>query len=102
MKHQQYETELLDIFNSIPEDKRGLFIISHKNQVKSPTVIFGWSAFLGILGADRFALGQIFLGLLKLFTLGGFYIWYIIDLFLVAKITRRDNIKKARELAARL
>ncbi len=55
MKHQQYETELLDIFNSIPEDKRGLFIISHKNQVKSPTVIFGWSAFLGILGADRFA-----------------------------------------------
>ena len=36
MKHQQYETELLDIFNSIPEDKRGLFIISHKNQVKSP------------------------------------------------------------------
>jgi TM2 domain-containing membrane protein YozV len=102
MKHQQYETELLNIFNTIPEDKKDLFIISHNNQVKSPTVVFGWSVMLGMFGADRFALGQIFIGLLKLFTFGGFYIWYIVDLFLVVKTARRNNIEKARELAARL
>ena len=65
MKHQQYETELLNIFNTIPEDKKDLFIISHNNQVKSPTVVFGWSVMLGMFGAENLHWGKYLLGYLS-------------------------------------
>ena len=42
------------------------------------SIIFGW------LGVDRFMMGQVGLGLLKLFTCGGFFVWWIIDIVLIA------------------
>ena len=39
--------------------------------------ILTWT--VGILGVDRFYLGCTGTGLLKLFTLGGFFVWAIID-----------------------
>ena len=42
------------------------------------------SVFLGHLGVDRFYLGYTGLGVLKLCTLGGCGIWWLIDLITIA------------------
>lgn len=42
------------------------------------------SIFVGSLGVDRFYLGYTGLGIVKLLTAGGFGIWAIIDIVMIA------------------
>jgi TM2 domain-containing membrane protein YozV len=42
------------------------------------------SILIGSLGIDRFFMGYIGLGILKLITLGGFGVWWLIDVILIA------------------
>lgn len=42
------------------------------------------SFFFGWLGVDRFYLGQVGLGILKLLTFGLLGVWWIIDIFVIA------------------
>ncbi|MFH1376457.1 MAG: TM2 domain-containing protein [Candidatus Woesearchaeota archaeon] len=51
------------------------------------------SIFFGWFGVDRFILGHIFLGILKLITFGGLGIWWIIDVILIASKYNFKNIK---------
>jgi TM2 domain-containing membrane protein YozV len=48
------------------------------------------SLFLGCYGVDRFYLGKVGTGLLKLFTLGGCGLWALIDFILIATNQMKD------------
>ena len=50
------------------------------------------SIFLGQLGVDRFYMGYIGLGVVKLLTAGGCGIWWLIDVILIAT----DGLKDAQ------
>lgn len=64
---------------------------------KSFLVAFLLSNFLGVLGADRFYLGKIGTGLLKLLTIGGLGVWATIDWILI--ISNRMNAKDGTALS---
>ena len=49
------------------------------------------SIFLGYLGVDRFYIGHVGLGLLKLFTFGGCGIWWLVDVILIATNSLKDS-----------
>jgi len=71
----------------IPESKINLL---YALQLKDPMMILIISIFLGVLGVDRFLLGDIGLGIAKLLTAGGCGIWALIDIFF--------SYNKAKEL----
>ncbi len=48
------------------------------------TVTLIVSILVGSLGVDRFMMGQVGIGILKLLTLGGCGIWSLVDIILIA------------------
>jgi hypothetical protein len=60
------------------------------NQPKDWLVALLLSIFLGTLGVDRFYMGYVGLGILKLLTFGGCCIWWLIDVILIATGSLKD------------
>ncbi|MDD3243394.1 MAG: TM2 domain-containing protein [Eubacteriales bacterium] len=61
--------------------------------MKSKMTALILSIFLGALGVDRFYLGKIGTGILKLITAGGFGIWWLVDIIMIAtgKMTDKNG-----------
>ena len=62
-------------------------------QFKDPTIAFVLSLVLGVLGIDRFYVGDIGLGVLKLLTGGVCGIMALVDWFLIMDRTREQNMQ---------
>ncbi|WP_099332067.1 TM2 domain-containing protein [Actinomyces minihominis] len=58
---------------------------------KSFVVTWLLSWILGVLGIDRFYLGKYGTGFLKLITVGGFGVWYLIDLIMTLVGAQSDK-----------
>ncbi len=80
------ETEL----GALGQDQSG----TQEPQNKSFLVTWLLSLVLGMFGADRFYLGKIWTGVLKLVTLGGLGIWWLVDLILILGGAGRDSNKQ--------
>ena len=98
MNNAQYQNELFSIVSSLPSEQQTRFMLMYTQSQKNPVLIFGFSVWLGCLGIDRFVVGDIVAGVLKLVTFGGLGIWQIVDWFLIGSRTRSKNIQLARQL----
>lgn len=58
---------------------------------KSKSTALWLSIFTGFLGVHRFYTGHILSGLLQFFTIGGFMVWWVIDIISIARGTFRDS-----------
>ena len=70
------------------------FLLLQTIELKDPTVSLIVSILLGTLGIDRFLIGDIGMGVLKLLTAGLCGILTIIDWFLIMKRTKEKNLEK--------
>ena len=70
------------------------FLLLQTIELKDPTISLIVSILLGTLGIDRFLIGDIGMGVLKLLTAGLCGILTIIDWFLIMKRTKEKNLEK--------
>ena len=72
----------------------GKWALIQTTSFKNPQTALVLSIIFGFYGIDRFYIGNIGLGVLKLFTCGGLGIWTIVDWFIIQKAARQKNYSK--------
>lgn len=83
---------------SFPDEQQ---VVIAMTQFKDPTLSLILSIICGYFGVDRFYIGDIGMGVGKLLTCGGLYIWWIVDIFLIMNATRQKNLESLSMLINR-
>lgn len=78
-----------------PEEKASLVL---SLDLKDPTVFLLISALIGTLGVDRFMLGDMGMGVLKLLTGGLCGILWVVDLCTISKKVKEANFQEIMQI----
>jgi TM2 domain-containing membrane protein YozV len=87
------------IRNQLEKIDNNKFLAIQSQNYRSPLTMFLISFFFGWLGIDRFMIGSVGLGILKLLTAGGFGFLWFIDLFLISSTTKKKNFQMFAQIA---
>jgi len=98
MNKLNYLQSIKSIRDSLTADRRENFDLHFGARERDPAISLTFSLYFGLFGVDRFYIGNIVLGILKLITLGGLFIWIIVDWFLIMDATRDANVAIANEV----
>lgn len=94
-----FEPTIIPILRSkltgISEEK---FLMLQSVDLQDPNIMLIVSIFLGSLGIDRFMIGDIGIGVLKLLTMGLCGILTIVDWFMISKKTKQLNFSKISQI----
>ena len=71
--------------SQMPDVTHGAWVSEKHTTASVLSLLLGW------LGIDRFYMGRIGLGILKLITLGGAGVWWVVDMILVGSGKARDS-----------
>ncbi len=96
MSNQKYlpAEKIVFLKQKLLEADETKFSLATSIEFKDPTTILIVSVLLGTLGIDRFLIGDIGMGILKLLTAGLCGILAIVDWFTIQKRTRDLNFDK--------
>jgi TM2 domain-containing membrane protein YozV len=92
--------ELAALMQGMSDQQKMMFMAQYNSEKKDRTTALILSILLGYVGVDRFYVGDVLIGILKLITLGVCGIWQIIDWFLIMGRVDEYNRQKAQEIAA--
>lgn len=83
---------IIDRLRQMPDEN---FMVIQTMEFKKPTtwlIMYLFVPFFAFI--DRIILGEIGLGILKLITGGGLFIWMFIDIFTISSRVKEQNYKK--------
>lgn len=85
------ELRLYQCMNALPDNRRLEFQMAYQSQRKNRGTALLLAIFLGEFGVDRFYLGQTGLGVMKLISLGGWFVWWFFDCILIMSAADAHN-----------
>ena len=86
----------------LTDQQKNMFMAQYAAERKDRTTLLLVSIFLGKLGVDRFMMDDVGMGLVKLFTLGGCLVLWIMDIITITDRVDTWNRLKAQQIIANL